>query len=404
MATENQLDPRPAIALWRNNFLPYSETFIHDQIRTHERYRVVVFCRQRRNAALFPHAAMVALQELPHGGSRLASIWYGAIGSSPLFDRELSRRGVRLVHAHFGHNGAFALPFARRHGLPLVVSLHGRDVTALGSYERLLPGLWRYALQHRALFAYADAFLAASVELKELIVAAGCPADKVFIHRLGVDLERFAPAAQSEDPAKLPLVVMVGRFVEKKGHEYGFRAFASTLDGGIQARMIVVGDGPLRGRYERLVGELGIGAAVELPGALPHAQVRGLLRRAAVLLAPSVVARGGDRESGLMVAKEAAACAVPVIGTRHGGIPEIVEDGGTGFLVPERDAAALGRWLRTLLRCPELRRRLGAAARAKMEREYDIRAQVHRLEEIYDTAIARRAGGHLGKDGERCAS
>jgi colanic acid/amylovoran biosynthesis glycosyltransferase len=395
---------KPAVALWRNNFLPYSETFIHEQIRSHERYRIVVFCRQRRNAALFPHAPTIALEEIPHGGSRLASLWYGAVGASPRFDREIVRNDVRIVHAHFGHNGAFALPFARKHGLPLVVSLHGRDVTALGSMERFLPSRWQYMLRRTALFDYTAAFLAASSELKELIVAAGCPPRKVIVHRLGVDLDRFAPCAHGEDNGRLPLVVMIGRFVEKKGHEYGIHAFASVVREGLRARMIIVGDGPLHGSYERLVGELGIGGSVDLPGALSHNDVRSLLSRATVVLAPSVVARGGDRESGLIVAKEAAACAIPVIGTSHGGIPEIVEDGETGFLVPERDAEALGAWLRAILRSPELGRRLGTAARRKMEREYDIKRQVSDLEAIYDAAIAWRAPGSRREAINRCAS
>ena len=374
--------------MWRNNFLPYSETFIHDQLRFHERYRAVVFCRQRRNAELFPHDPIVALEEIPRGGSKLASMGYGVLGVSPRFDRELEKCGATIVHAHFGHNGAFALPFAKRHHLPLVVSLHAHDVTVLGSPERFRPAWWRYTLRLGALFGYAAAFLATSAEIKELVVAAGCPPGKVRIHHLGIDLEHFAPRSPLAGADSAPLVVMVGRFVEKKGHEYGLRAFAQARRGGLNARMVIAGDGPLRGRYERLVAELGIGGSVELPGALPHEKIRALLAAAAVVLTPSVVARTGDREGGLTFAKEASACAIPIVGTHHGGIVEIIDDGVTGYLVAERDAEALGERLCAILRDPALGNRLGAAARSKMEREYDIVKQVRDLETIYDEVIA----------------
>ena len=107
--------------------------------------------------------------------------------------------------------------------------------------------------------------------------------------------------------------------------------------------------------------------------------------------APSVVTRSGDRESGLIVAKEAAACGVPVIATMHGGLPDIVEDGHTGFLVPERDVERLSEPLGRLIAEPALRQQMGGAARLKMEREYDVRERVTELEGFYDEAIARKA-------------
>ncbi len=167
---------------------------------------------------------------------------------------------------------------------------------------------------------------------------------------------------------------MVGRFVEKKGHEYGLRAFARARRGGLNARLVIAGDGPLRGRYERLIAELGLGGSVELPGALPHEKIGALLAAAAVVLTPSVVARTGDREGGLTFAKEASACAVPIVGTHHGGIVEIIDDGATGYLVAERDAEALGDRLCAILRDPALgepprRRRAGENGAGVRHRE-----------------------------------
>ena len=113
------------------------------------------------------------------------------------------------------------------------------------------------------------------------------------------------------------------------------------------------------------------------------------LQRSDILLAPSVTARDGNREGGTIVVKEASASQVVPIGTRHGGIPEIVDDGETGFLVSERSVDELADRLERLVIDRALRLRLGEAARRKMEREYDNRARVKQLEERYDEAVRR---------------
>jgi glycosyltransferase involved in cell wall biosynthesis len=149
----------------------------------------------------------------------------------------------------------------------------------------------------------------------------------------------------------------------------------------------VQGDGPLAAGLRRLARELGIEGAVRFTGALDPDGVRGEMERAHVLVAPSVVARDGDRESGVIVLKEAAATGLPTVGTRHGGIPEIIDDGRTGFLVPEREVEPLARALRSLVRDGSLRSRMGAAARERMEREYDTVVQNRRLEDLLEGVL-----------------
>lgn len=373
------------MALFRTNFLPYSETFILDQIRFHRRYAVRVFSRRRLPSA--PPGLEVTALRSPEQERRLTTLWFNFTGRSPLLERALRESGARLVHAHFGHNATDVLGLVERTGLPLVVSLHGRDVSVLAGSDRRRFEYWHYTWRSQRLLRRAALFLAASSDLAELWARIGCPREKIVVHRLGIDLEGFRQAADGEREAP-PLVLMIGRFVEKKGGRYALEAAAHAQRAGCEFRFVLVGDGPLRAEYERLVDELGLRSVVEFAGVQPHHEVQRWVRRAAVLLAPSVVAQNLDRDSGLLVAKEAAASAVPVIGTWHGGIPDIVEDGVTGFLVPERDGEALGARLVELLRDDELRRRFGAAARAKMEREYDIRARMQELEALYDRVLA----------------
>jgi len=376
-------EPR-RVAVLRNQFLPYSETFIHDELRCHERYVPTVLARRQHDPARYPGHEVVAIE--PFGARRrLRSLAYGLLGRAAEFDTALRARRFDLIHAHFGHNGAYALDFAKRHRLPLAVSMHGHDVTVLLGREKYHPDWWFYLARYRRLFREASLFLPASSELRELLISLGCPESKIRVHRLGVDLDLLTRRRGAPPPDAR--VVMVGRFVEKKGHEYGLRAIAAVQRAGTPVEVVVIGEGPLKPRYERVIGELGLGR-VRFTGSLPHAGVLDEIARSTLLLAPSVVAKNLDRESGILVAKEASALGVPVVGTRHGGLPEIVDEGETGFLVPERDVEALASALSRVLTNPELRGRMGDAALEKMRREYDLRSRVRALEASYDEIVS----------------
>ncbi|MFW6051292.1 MAG: glycosyltransferase, partial [Myxococcota bacterium] len=259
-------------------------------------------------------------------------------------------------------------------------------VPLLRSARRLLPRYWPYAVTAPRMLERMSLGLCASTELLEMVHDLGVPRERLRLHRIGIDLTRFRK--EERDPER-PRVVMIGRFVEKKGFEYGLRAFARAARGG-HAQLVLIGGGEREAALRRIVCEEGIEAQVRFAGVLSNGAVAGELAHADVLLAPSVVTADGDRESGLVVVKEASASQVVPLTTWHGGIPDIVDDGVTGYLVPERDVESLADRLRTLLADPELRARLGEAARRKMEREYDNRRRVAALEEHYDEA--RRVG------------
>jgi glycosyltransferase involved in cell wall biosynthesis len=368
---------RRTVALFSTHFVEYSQTFVYDEVRHHERYDVEVFCKKRMNTDRFPWAPV-------HEAGPL----YGITRRDPGFSRAFASGRFALAHAHFGRGGVYALGFARRHRLPLVVTFHGYDVPILFSPARFEPRFFRYALYARSLFRSMTLGLCASRELYDMMVRLRVPEDRLRLHHIGIDLQRFVPApVDREGPLD---VVMIGRFVEKKGFEYGMRAFAAA-DPARTARLTLIGEGELEGRLRALAQELGIAERVRFTGVLTSAGVAEHLQRSDVLLAPSVVAHGGNRESGLLTVKEASACKVVPIGTLHGGIPEIIDDAVTGFLVPERDVSAMAARLRQLLAEPRLRATMGEAARAKMLREYDNRARVQALEGFYDEAIALRA-------------
>jgi colanic acid/amylovoran biosynthesis glycosyltransferase len=365
----------PKVALFVADFLSYSKTFIYEEIRQHARYQVEVFTRRR-----------VAAEQSPFEPVHVAGRLYKMTRFSPKFDRLFRTRRYDLVHAHFGTAGIFAMRYAHKHGLPLVVTFHGFDVPLLSSTRRYFPDRWGYALLGRPLLRQMTLGLCASGELRELLLELGVAEHKLRVHRLGVDLRTFRPPEPGLRDEGACAVTMIGRFADKKGFQYGIRAFARVARAHPAARLSLVGTGENEQRLRDLVAELELADRVCFHGVLSGREVAEHLRQVHILLAPSVVTADGNRESGLMVVKEASATGVVPIGTYHGGIPEIIEDGRTGFLVPERDVEALAERLGWLVADAELRRRMGEAARAKMEREYDNTQRVAVLEALYDEA------------------
>lgn len=374
MANTERNEPIP-IAVFVGSWLPLSETFVYDQLRWQRATRAWVMAAGRaRSAAHFPYQPLTVL-------TPLEELAYRRLSWAPRFERALQQSQARVALAHFGLNGALATPLLRRLGIPLVVLFHGHDVGGLMPQNRHTARYGRYQRQAEELFGYASRLVCASSELAERLRDLGAPAGKLAVHELGVDLERFA-LSPPEQRATAPTVLMVGRLVEKKGMVYGLRAFARVVGELPTARLRVIGDGPLRARLQREVLRLGLQDKVTFLGGIPHERVRQEMSAVHVLLAPSVTTAQGDRESGLIVLKEAAALGIAAVATRHGGIPEIIDEGRTGHLVAERDVELAATRLLGLLKDPERARAMGRAAREKAEQRFDQRSQAQRLEQL----------------------
>ena len=368
------------VALFSTNFLEYSQTFIYDELRHHTRYDVEVFSHQRLNPDRFNYDRVNFLAPAATLQGAVEAAVYNVTTYSPTFMRRIREGNFQLIHAHFGPGSIYALPYQKATGLPMLATYHGYDVPLLLSALRFHPRNWRYWARSGAMFRQVSRFLAASTELHDLLLELGAPPEKVKIWRLGIEIPALSyPAGRTGTK-----IMMVGRFVEKKGFEYGIEALGKVAARFPGAKLQIAGSGDRRANYDQLIGKLGLDGRVEFLGVLPHAELLARMSEADVFLAPSVVAEGGNRESGLLVAKEAGARFVPVIGTLHGGIPEIIDDGETGYLVPERDSEAIAEKLALLLNDEGLRVAMGHKAREKMEREYDIVRRIAVLEEHYD--------------------
>jgi len=292
-----------------------------------------------------------------------------------------------LIHAHFGPNGepAVLLQELGLHRGPIVVSFHGYDASrwvvmhGRGCYEELF--------RRDALLMPVSRHLA--VRLEKL----GCPSEKIQVHHMGVKLEGFPLVRREPTPAGPVKLISVGRFVEKKGFEYGIRAVARVRSERPDLEIVyrIVGDGALANDLASLIDRLELKDRVELLGSRSHREIPSLLRESHVFLLPSVRSASGDEEGIPVSLMEAMATGLPVVSTAHGGIPELVEDGVSGFLTPERDEEALARRIVDLVDHPERWAEMGRRGRMKVEAEHDSDALNDRLEATYLRLLSDRS-------------
>jgi colanic acid/amylovoran biosynthesis glycosyltransferase len=371
------------VAIFRNNLFRISEPFVAQQAQPLQRYKPFYVGRMRFGPPP-AGAESVAVEDL--GRWRWPYIGWQMISRDPrTLARLMAAHRPALIHAHFGVDGVYALPLARRLKIPLVTTFHGFDAT-LSTLGFLRSPAWvNYPLFRHQLAKHGDLFLCDSEFLRARVLAMGFPEARTRLHYIGVDCGQIQVRDPSEETAT---VLQVGRLVDVKGTEYLIRGFALLAKKHPAVQLVSIGDGPLRGALEDLAKSLGIAERIQFLGARPHADVLSWMRRSAMLVLPSVRTHDGRTEGFGVVMAEAAATGLPVIGSRSGGIPEGIVDGRSGFLVPERDPAALASRMDDLLCDPELRRRMGIQARALVEQKFDIRRQTETLEGHYDAVLA----------------
>ncbi len=382
---------KPKVALFSTQFCAYSQTFVWDEVTSHKRYDIDVYTLHRLYPDRFPYDHVFTLDQNSMEKRLCQTLLY-----SPTFAKQIESGNYSLIAAHFGPGSLYALPHAQRFHLPLIVTFHGYDVPLLWNLRKLEPQFWRYWALSPWMLRRVDRFLAASEELHNMLIDIGAPEEKVFTWRLGIRIPELSsiklPSADVIPETRK--IVQVGRFVEKKGYIYSLRALHilknKYISSGRAFNVVLtcIGDGECKPECVRFVQAHGLENNVRFIDNMPQEDVFTEMQNSEILLCPSLVAKNGDRESGILVAKEAAARCVPVIGTYHGGIPDIIDDGKTGFIVQERDAQAIADKLDLILSNPQLRCDLGMAARKKMENMYRLEDRIDALENHYDEVIA----------------
>lgn len=354
-----------SLARW----LPLSEQFVHSVVTTSRHPGMVVARKPLEHTDVFPHRPVHSLKWIPTS--------VGWATERRLVTASLrvltALRPVGLVHHHHGYGATLATGIARRRRIPLVVSLHGQDVVPHGQV---------FPADYAEVFDTAHAVVVPSQFLVGPALSIGARADTVHVIPSGVDTAYFAPVPLPEGP---PEVAFVGRFVEKKGLDVLLAAWPSVRAAVPGATLRLVGYGPLEALARR--GDSGVVVEAADPSRR-RAQVRQTLARARVVVTPSRTAADGDAETLLIVNLEAQALGRPLVTTRHGGIPEYVDEGRTALVVPENDADALADALVTLLVDDDAARAMADAGPPWAAR-FDVTLCTARLDDLYDTLMGQ---------------
>lgn len=290
--------------------------------------------------------------------------------------RLLEKGPFDVIHSQFGTLGLIGMSVKQL--LPnkckLVTSIRGYDVTVF---------LKRYPGAYHGLFREGDLFLPVCEFLKGRLMLEGCEEKKIVVHYSGIDCSKFEYIQRQRVSGETVKVLTIARLIEKKGVAFAIDAVSSLLSKGEKVEYTVVGDGMLRQRLQQQIDAMGIERHVRLVGSKNHEQVKIFLEQSHVLIAPSLTSESGDQEGIPNAIKEAMASGLPVISTFHSGIPELVNDGVSGLLVPERDAASLEDALAYLIHHPEICKEMGQAGRRKVEQNFDTNVLSKKLEELY---------------------
>ncbi|MES1021716.1 glycosyltransferase [Gloeocapsa sp. BRSZ] len=293
----------------------------------------------------------------------------------------LGRKPYDIIHGQFGIYGIKAV-LMREIGAvkakKIVTSFRGFDI----SYYIEKHGSDVYT----ELFKSGDFFLSNCEYFRQRLINLGCNANKIVVLGSGINCERFYFKPRFPDNGKIRITT-TGRLVEKKGIAYSIRAVAKLVQTHPHIEYNIVGDGVLKTELQNLIDELNVGHVVKLLGWKHQQEIIEILDKSHIFVATSVTAKDGNQDAPVNTLKEAMAMGLPVIGTIHGGIPELIEDGISGFLVPERDVDTLAEKIAYLCDHPEVWQQMGQAGRAYVEQHYDANKLNDQLVQIYEQLL-----------------
>lgn len=378
---------KPVVASYCTTFLKPEMLHIYRQVTGLRRFDTFVVCKERLEEERFPFPDVRVHPKVR--SNFLRRFWLKYIQKEPpivyrgeygVLMKILERTEVDLMHVYFGHTGVHLLPIIQRWPKPVVVSFHGMDVQPREDKPGYLDNL-------RELLQTVPLVMVRSDSLKQRLLDLGCPEEKIRMNRTSIPTGDF-PLIEREAPSDGGWhLVQACRLIEKKGLDLTLRVFAAFAEKHPGARLTIAGEGPLEEGLRHQAVELGLANRVKFAGFLGSAALRDLYHDAHLFIHPSRLTADQNQEGVPNSMLEAMATGLPVLATRHGGIPEAVEEGETGLLCDEDDETALLANLRAVTRDPSLWRKLGDAAAASVRENFDRERGVEKLETVYAEAL-----------------
>ena len=364
---QTQIIKKPNVLVFRDKLLLPSEGFIKTHYTSFDAANLVYLANQ-----FCWRAKELDGQTMATASGVLQRFLFKQTGrTSRLAD--LRRLAPQSLHAHFGRGGALALPVAKALDVPLYVTFHGGDATKeTHRRRRLIPTIYQRRLSR--LQAYASGFLCVSQFVADRLAAQGFPKSKLIKHYIGIDLAQMKPPEQRNGR-----ILFIGRLVDKKGVDIllaAMRRLQDALNGRVPG-LDIAGAGPLEGVLRSQAADL---PSVRFLGWQTPQKLKSIMRTAQAVAVPSRIAADGDCEGLPTVILESIRAGLPVVATSHAGIPEIIRDQETGFLVPENDPDSLAAALSAVMQPGDYIQQMVVNAQARLEKDFNAAVQSKKLQ------------------------
>lgn len=282
---------------------------------------------------------------------------------------------IDVVLAEYGPTGEAVLSVCKASKLPLIVHFHGYDASRFKTISD--------HAEYKNIFEYAHKVIVVSQVMSEKLIKLGCSKDKIVLNPCGPNQQFFKlrPSCQSHT------FIGIGRFVDKKAPYYTILAMSEVLKSHPDARLILAGEGPLKNMCQNLVSYLGLEKVISFPGIISSDEYRVYLKDSLAFVQHSVTAEDGDMEGTPVAILEASAAGLPVVSTRHAGIPDVIQDGVTGFLVNEHDVMGMTNAMLKCLENPLMAKRMGELGKENIRTYFSMERHIGIIDELVNSAF-----------------
>jgi len=295
--------------------------------------------------------------------------------SEQLILNSLKKHNIDVVLAEYGTHAQRILPVIKKAGLPLVVHFHGYDASVESVIKR--------HNHYKEVFEYASKVIAVSKVMQEKLKSLGCPEDKLVYNVYGSQPE-FHQVTPTYSKKQL---IAIGRFTDKKAPYYTLMAFAQIAKNHPDASLIMAGDGVLLNMCQNLARHLEIEKQVLFPGVITPETYRELLSESLAFVQHSITAANGDMEGTPLAVLEAGAAGLPVISTKHAGIPDVIVDGNTGLVCGAHHVATMATLMDMLLSDVEKAKMMGAAGKVHIEKNFTLERHINDLQDVLEESV-----------------
>jgi colanic acid/amylovoran biosynthesis glycosyltransferase len=278
---------------------------------------------------------------------------------------------IDVILAEYGPTGAAILPIAKKLNIKLIVHFHGYDASINALVEQ-------YKDKYLEMFEYASNIIAVSKVMRVKLLSLGCPEYKIIVNPCGPN-DSFLNMVPKFNKIQF---CSIGRFVDKKAPYYTILAFKKVLNKYPDANLVMAGDGPLLNTCKNIVKFLNIDHNVEFPGVITPQQFKTYLEESLAYVQHSITAENGDMEGTPVAILEASAAGLPVISTKHAGIPDVIIDGKTGYLVDEHDVQAMADKIIAIVENIEFAKKIGTMGKQNIKSAFTLDDHIKKIQNI----------------------